>query len=195
MTTRTGRKFWPLDPRIEDISTFDIAWALSNICRFTGHAPFHYSVAQHSVTGVEIARIYDSSLTREQLVELQTAILFHDGAEAYFNDFCRPVKRLECFKEYSEAENRVQEMINHSVGLPFDAHRSAEVKKIDNCLLATEGSQFFDNYHEWVPGERPLLITIKEWDNPSMARELFLLAWETLRQGRPFKLPKEYGLT
>lgn len=36
--TFTGQQFWPLDPLVEEVHLEDIAHALSNLCRFTGHA-------------------------------------------------------------------------------------------------------------------------------------------------------------
>lgn len=47
--TFTGRRFWPLDPRIEDIDIQDIAHSLSLVCRWTGHTYCFYSVAEHSL--------------------------------------------------------------------------------------------------------------------------------------------------
>lgn len=45
--TFTGRRFYPLDPRPEDVCLEDIAHALSLICRYNGHSRFFYSVAEH----------------------------------------------------------------------------------------------------------------------------------------------------
>lgn len=47
--TYTGRKFYPLDPRPEDVCIEDIAHALALVNRFGGHTRVPYSVAQHSV--------------------------------------------------------------------------------------------------------------------------------------------------
>lgn len=44
IATYTGRWFWPLDPRPEDIVIEDIAHALSNKCRFSGHTKKFYCV-------------------------------------------------------------------------------------------------------------------------------------------------------
>lgn len=37
MITYTGRAFWPLDARPEEIDPCDIAHALSLLCRYGGH--------------------------------------------------------------------------------------------------------------------------------------------------------------
>ncbi|HDI4958884.1 TPA: deoxyribonucleoside 5-monophosphate phosphatase [Salmonella enterica] len=47
--TLSGKQFDYLSATIDDIDIEDIAVALSNICRFSGHLPEFYSVAQHSV--------------------------------------------------------------------------------------------------------------------------------------------------
>ena len=43
ITTATGRDVNPLALRGEDIDIFDIAHALSRICRFNGHCRIFYS--------------------------------------------------------------------------------------------------------------------------------------------------------
>src|ERR1700719_64369 len=45
--TYTGRAFYPLKPRIEDVSIIDIAHHLSQQCRYAGATNFFYSTAQH----------------------------------------------------------------------------------------------------------------------------------------------------
>lgn len=47
--TYTGAKFYPFDPRAEDIHLADIAHHLSLQCRFNGATDKFYSVAQHCV--------------------------------------------------------------------------------------------------------------------------------------------------
>jgi hypothetical protein len=46
--TFTCKKFYPLRPKIEDICIEDIAHALSNICRFTGHCQFYDILPQEN---------------------------------------------------------------------------------------------------------------------------------------------------
>ena len=47
--TLSGKKFNYLNATVDDIEIEDIATALSHLCRFCGHLPEFYSVAQHSV--------------------------------------------------------------------------------------------------------------------------------------------------
>ena len=70
--TYTGRQFWPLDPRIEDIDIHDIAHALSHQCRYSGHCLRFYSVAEHSVL-----------LSHHVAGEHMLWALLHDAWEAY----------------------------------------------------------------------------------------------------------------
>jgi len=83
LPTCTGRRVNILNPRPEDIDIEDIAQALSHTCRFAGHVPAFYSVAQHS-------------LLASELLDARTALwgLLHDAAEAYLHDLTRPLKRV-----------------------------------------------------------------------------------------------------
>lgn len=101
--TYKGLKFYPLDPRTEDINIEDIAHALSLLTRFGGHCINFYCVAEHSVL---IARkmIKDNCSKQEAL-----AALFHDGSEAYLTDIVKPLK--EHLPQYSTIEYNVQKAI------------------------------------------------------------------------------------
>lgn len=84
--THTGRRFDLLAARAEQVSSVDIAHALSNICRFGGHCHRHYSVAQHSLL---VARILEDD---GHPAEVVLAGLLHDATEAYVGDMVRPLK-------------------------------------------------------------------------------------------------------
>jgi hypothetical protein len=71
MQTFTGRRFWPLDPRGEDVLIEDIAHALSLLTRYGGHCTRFYSVAEHSVL-----------LARAATPENALWLLLHDASEA-----------------------------------------------------------------------------------------------------------------
>src|SRR4029077_4249720 len=49
MQTYSGRKFYPLHPRAEDVELADVAHGLAMTCRYGGHSRLFYSVAEHCV--------------------------------------------------------------------------------------------------------------------------------------------------
>src|SRR5688500_14252940 len=102
--TYTGKEFYPLKPELDKIDIEDIAHALSNLCRFTGHTKQFYSVAQHSVLASEFVRVYDNP-------HLNLFVLLHDASEAYICDISRPLKVQECFKPYLQYEKILQNQI------------------------------------------------------------------------------------
>lgn len=123
--TYTGRQFWPLEPRLEDVDIVDIAHALSNLCRYGGHVERFYSVAQHCVL---VSRV----VPREHALRG----LLHDASEAYLIDVPRPIKRAEGMEAYREAEKRLEVVIYERFGLsPQDPEC---IKTADNQLLRTE---------------------------------------------------------
>jgi 5'-deoxynucleotidase YfbR-like HD superfamily hydrolase len=130
MITFTGRRFYPSDPRAEDVSLEDIAHGLSRICRFGGQSAHHYSVAQHSVLVSEgIESVGHSTL------EAMCGLL-HDAAEAYIGDVVWPLKRAPEMAGYADIEARVERAIADRFGLPYVF--PPIVKRFDLVALATE---------------------------------------------------------
>ena len=131
MQTYTGRAFWPLDPRVEDIDLLDIAQALSNLCRYAGHTRRFYSVAEHSyLLAGWCARNFPDDK------ELLRYVLLHDAAEAYLVDIPRPLKRS--LPGYSDIEARVESVIWERFGIVPDAESKAVVKEIDDRIIEDE---------------------------------------------------------
>src|ERR1700743_459210 len=106
--TYTGRAFWPLSPTPEAISIIDIAHALSNQCRYSGHVRFFYSVAQHCCLLAQWLEANGGSA----LDCLQ--ILMHDAPEGYLVDIPRPVKQY--MPEYRVWDHRINEAIRQWMG-------------------------------------------------------------------------------
>lgn len=73
--TFSGKHFYYDRINKDDIVINDIAFSLSNICRFAGHLSHFYSVAQHAVLC-------------SQLVPQEFAFeaLMHDATEVYCQD-------------------------------------------------------------------------------------------------------------
>jgi hypothetical protein len=163
IATYTGKKFCPLDPRVEDVDIRDIAHALSNVCRFSGHVDRFYSVAQHSVLASEYV---DPS--RHAL-----AALLHDASEAYICDMSRPVKHDPEMKAYRDAEKRLMTVIEMSFRVNCD---EPEIHDVDNRLLHTEYRDLMPSAPEWKGkwgDSHPFVELIDPW-TPTDAKRRFL---------------------
>lgn len=123
ITTLSGHHFDYLNMSADQVEAEDIFSSLSNLCRFTGHLPDFYSVAQHSVNCSLIVP-----------PEFAFEALMHDAAEAYCQDIPAPLKRL--LPDYQRIENAVDALIRQKFGLP--ATMSDVVKYADLVMLATE---------------------------------------------------------
>jgi hypothetical protein len=111
IVTHTGKRFHVLQPSSREIKIKDISFALSNLCRFTGHIEF-YSVAEHSILVQRIIKYHGGSV-REQLWGL-----LHDAAEAYISDLNSPVKYSWGLAAYRVVEGEIRKAIGEfaSVG-------------------------------------------------------------------------------
>ena len=142
--TFTGKRVNPLHMRPEDLDIRDIAHALSQLCRFTGHCKFLYTVGMHSILVAERMEAGFISSPTDCL-----AALLHDATEAYLNDMSRPTKNS--IGQYKEVENRLMGAVVDR----FDLHGAdwTEIKKIDNALLATEAEQLMPSrgLGWWLP--------------------------------------------
>jgi len=123
MQLASGKPFFPLDPRPDEIEIDDIAIALSRICRFGGHTTTFYSVAEHS--------ILVSLLVPD---EHRLTALLHDATEAYIGDMIRPLKSQ--IPQFSEIENNLWGAIAERFSLPVEMPSC--VKEADVLSLAIE---------------------------------------------------------
>jgi uncharacterized protein len=181
MQTATGRRFYPLDPRPEEVCIEDIAAALSRVCRFGGHCREFYSVAQHCVHVSEACSPEDALWG-----------LLHDAAEAYLGDLIRPLKRQEFAAEWREVEERLQRTINEAFGLYGERSSFFEtywwppksVKEADEALLATEARDLMGNaaLETWRLPQPPLPDLITPW-SPQQAEAMFLRRFRELGGG------------
>jgi hypothetical protein len=151
--TFTGRQFWPLAPRAEDVCIEDIAHALAMKCRYTGHCTRFYSVAQHSVLASQIVPSNDALWA-----------LLHDATEAYLPDVARPVKQE--WPEFREWEDRLCAVIAEKFGLSMPMPDS--IKHADLIMLRTE--------------RRDLMVTPpRAWRTDELAQpmvdHIFPLSW------------------
>jgi hypothetical protein len=151
--TFTGEKFFPLIPETSKIKIEDIAHALANTCRFTGHVKEFYSVAQHSVY-----------VSLDCPKKLALAGLLHDASEAYLCDVSSPVKRLDSMKPYRDAEAGLQKIIYEHFAVPFmepppkvkDADMRVYRTEVDNLMsypVEGERATSISDFRPWLPRE------------------------------------------
>lgn len=167
MQTYTGCRFFPFDPKPEDIDIRDIAHALAMTCRYGGHSKVFYSVAQHSVLVAGKATPKDA-----------LRALMHDAPEAYCGDLVRPIKKHPEMAVFEWVEETIERAICAKFDLPFPL-MTAEIKRLDNRILLDEREAVMTaTDHDWAVTGEPLGVTIEPW-GPELAREKFLNAFET----------------
>lgn len=110
----------------------EIAHALAQITRFTGHAKRPYSVAEHSLLVAYIAA--GEGATPVQ----QLAALLHDAHEAYVGDLASPAK-WAIGQPWETFEHGQEVAVHNALGIrsTMVAHR-ASIKRWDLIALATE---------------------------------------------------------
>lgn len=168
--TFTGRPYWPHDPRPEDVCIEDVAHALSQLCRYTGHTRRFYSVAEHSV---HVSRLVPPDLALQGLL--------HDAHEAYVNDVATPMKRG--LPDYRQVEDLNQAVVLRHFGLP--AQLDKRVHEADALMLQVERkhlmapcSKDWGLGNGWLPELPPLGL------DPLAAEALFLARYSALSAAR-----------
>lgn len=160
--TYTGRQFWPLDPRPEEIHLIDIAAALAKECRFGGHCLRFYSVAEHSVL------MYREAKAQEQRPEDLRAVLLHDASEGLgLRDMPRPIK--SDLANYKAVEAGVMQAVARR--FDFAWPMSPVVKALDEAIGLAEQQQnmapppaaWFDGVHEVFAARVPLDVRLEYW--------------------------------
>ena len=165
--TYTGKFVNPFDMRDEDFDIEDIAHALSNLCRYTGHTKFFYSVAQHSV--------YVSQHFSLRYAKIG---LLHDGAEAYINDLASPIRRHPQLAGYNQLERELlARLLRHFCGI---VEVPEEVRDVDSIVFTTEAHQLFQSLDGFSFKHSPALFRIKEW-TPAEAKKRFLDRYEAVK--------------
>ena len=161
--TYTGKKFYFLTPQPAMIEIEDIAHALSQTCRFSGHTREFYSVAEHCVN------VSDILLRNFGDPELALEGLFHDAAEAYLTDIATPVKKN--LPEYEIMEDRILKTIYRKYGI----HESTtgRVKDADTCMLLSEAAEFLPSKgKDWAQKyftSFPIRVQLEAW-TPEVAK-------------------------
>ena len=123
------------NPHESRITIEGIAHSLSQQCRFTGHTPHFYSVAQHCINCSHVAP-----------KEFKLEALMHDVAEAFIGDVSTPLKKM--LPDYREIEERVERAVFAKLGCQYPMN--PVIKTIDRRMLVTEQHRIFKNTDYWL---------------------------------------------
>jgi hypothetical protein len=192
--TYTGRKFYPLSPSSSAISIIDIAHALSQQCRYTGHVRDFYSVAQHCCL---LATFAEKILKAPPIECLQ--ILMHDAPEAYLVDIARPVKQY--MPEYRKWDHGINDAINvwlfgdqRPEPPPYQDELDSRIIVDERAQLMSESGNDWGEHHNKLD---PLGIQIDAW-TPHRSELQFLLQYAAYTAevfGAPLYLREGWGMS
>lgn len=173
--TYTGREFHPFNPCIEDIDIVDIAHALSNECRFTGHCKPNYNVAQHSL-------ILSYIVPQEHAL----AALLHDAAEAYTRDISSPQKEHLFIIDdggnklsLKDVESSILNLVFIKYGVSYPDH--ATIKSYEYMLLAAEVRDLMPHPTHWFLPMPAMEARVEPLDH-AKSEELFISRFCELTQ-------------
>ncbi len=170
--TFTGQAVTPLAMTADQINIEDIAHALSNQCRFSGHVREFYSVGQHcNIIATTILRAFDDPT-------MALCGLLHDASEAYLVDIPKPLKPH--LQNYMALEAQVMQAVKKKFRLPEQF--PAIVHIADQVILRTEQRDLMSR--NWHHRKSDMFSFEIEPVAPENAEEDFLYLFDNLNKLR-----------
>jgi hypothetical protein len=172
--TVSGRRVRPTELSPDDVDPLDIAHALANQCRFTGHTRKFYSVAQHCYYVSRLLVPPSNVPSDPGARRVQLAGLLHDASEAYLLDLPSPIKNLPELAAFKALEKSIHAAIEKRFGFDPGSFSTPEVKGADRKMLATEARDLMHregfNLDRGVEACAWRVVPVR----PKYARELWL---------------------
>jgi hypothetical protein len=130
----------PLEIRAEHIRAGDLATALSRIRRWNGASLVEFTVAEHCLHCVALAKRYRAT------ADVQLGALLHDAHEAYLGDWVTPLKQHPVIAEiYGKWAAHLDAVICEALGARvLEAEERDIVKRIDLAARAAEVWSVFE---------------------------------------------------
>ena len=190
--TNTGRIYYPLDLRPDEVEIEDIANALGNICRYGGHVDSFWSVAQHSYLISCLVEPYCKTDEERWLFPMWG--LMHDAHEAYLGDLIRPLKKFLFLMapELKAAIERADDAICTKFNIPREC--PSIVQHLDEVMLESETLMLRPNapLNYSTHGEdyqEQKLEPARDWKSwvswaPDIARDQFLNRFDQIESMR-----------
>jgi hypothetical protein len=185
MQTSLGGRFYPGDPRPEEIFVSDIANGIAQEQRYMQAKDIRvqYTVAEHCWLLTQYA------LRQGVSPALAMAVLFHDAAEGYYKDMPRAVKKA-IGAGYKTLETRCQDMIAEKYGFADEARQfKSWIKELDERIVPHEKARVIRHDKQaWkhdaiepLPG-----VNLECWQ-PAYAKEQWLRCYSFLCDLRKMK--------
>lgn len=178
IATSGGKLIDPFTMRAEDglFDIVEVAHALANQCRYSGHVKRFYSVAEHCLLVEQVVRSRIGLEERDALGVCRWALV-HDAEEAYLLDLPSPIKRRPDMAAYRAAGKRLMGEI--AKWLDLTNEEPTLVGEVDVELRGTERAWLFPHIENWdtrpaIPGIVCGVMT------PDGAREAFLARFHEL---------------
>lgn len=176
ISTYMGKRFYPMDPRPEEVDILDIAQSSALTTRYRGHVQEFYSVAQHQMTLAS----YILMCFGDAEAAMKAAL--HDAGETYTADIPGQMKPL-CYLDLSEdpafpdsleaVESRILAVVFDSLGMtpeiPEMVHDADLRIRYDEAQALRVNQEL---YHD--PGRDPLGVVIKPCWPPNDGRRMFM---------------------
>lgn len=125
------------DFKPEDVTAYDIAWALSHLNRYNGHSLAPWSVLSH--TGLAFMLAFNDKQDINPVDKM--GLLLHDAAETYVGEMIRPIKRTPDMDWYVELEGRLLTVVLKRFGVGWD--------NVDWPLIERYGKQAAHVEYHW----------------------------------------------
>ncbi len=152
----SGTQFYFGAPEDHMILVEDVAYSLSNLCRYNGHTGRFYSVAEHAILLAD----YVASQTWATPRDVLTA-LHHDDAEYIIGDLARPVKAK--IPQFKKMELFLDEAIAKRFGtiFPFPPW----MREFDSRILCDEHEHIMNpSDNDWgTDALEPLGVRFMHW--------------------------------
>lgn len=169
----SGAQFNYNFPEQSDVTIEDLAAATSNICRFAGHLPRFYSVAQHLTNASRLVEGMLGDITRPEVFDAH----MHDTAEAFTNDLPTPLKwALPIFKEL---EGKIESAMGQKFGFQFPYPDI--VKEADTIMLMLEKYYVKEDFSVWPHYEKYTPEYVEQY-----RQYVDLNSWQPVRAKREF---------
>lgn len=168
ISTYTGGRWYPLDPRVEEVKIEDIAHSLSMLCRYNGHCGFFYSVAEHCwLLSYAVPESY------------RLEALLHDASEAYTSDIPRPFKYSDGMAAFRHVEDLNAKVVYEFAGLTYP--ESDVVKEYDKRIVGNEGEVLLTNTYWHTSIEKIPNIIINGF-SPKLMEKMYLERYYELKK-------------